>query len=100
MAVRIGSMKKEGMLLYYASLPINKVAFVTAIMLSRLSVTLPGMIAPMLFGTLIYKVDLNFNVWILLLLPLTALALDERQQDPDFISFLSDLCPLFLCVFC
>src|SRR5882724_3254019 len=25
MAVRIGSMKKEGMLLYYASLPINKV---------------------------------------------------------------------------
>jgi len=75
MAVKIGSMKKEGMLLYYASLPINKVAFVTAIMLSRLSVTLPGMIGPMLFGSLIYKVDLNFNVWIVLLLPLTALAL-------------------------
>ena len=75
MAVRIGSMKKEGMLLYYASLPINKVAFVTAIMLSRLSVTLPGMIGPMVFGSLIYKVDLNFNVWIVVLLPLTALAL-------------------------
>ena len=75
MAVRIGSMKKEGMLLYYASLPINKVAFVTAIMLSRLSVTLPGMIGPMLFGSLIYKVDLNFNLWIVFLLPLTALAL-------------------------
>lgn len=75
MAIRIGSMKKEGMLLYYASLPINKVAFVTAIMVSRLSVTLPGMIAPMLFGSLIYKVDLHFSVWIVLLLPLTALAL-------------------------
>jgi len=75
MAVRIGSMKKEGMLLYYASLPINKVAFVTAIMLSRLTITLPGMIAPMLFGSLIYKADLNFSMWILLLLPLTALAL-------------------------
>jgi len=75
MAVRIGSMKKEGMLLYYASLPINKVAFVMAIMLSRLSVTLPGMIAPMLFGSLIYKIDLNFSLWIVLLLPLTALAL-------------------------
>jgi len=75
MAVRIGSMKKEGMLLYYASLPISKVAFVAAIMLSRLTVTLPGMIAPMLFGSLIYKVDLNFSVWIIVLLPLTALAL-------------------------
>jgi ABC-2 type transport system permease protein len=75
MAIRIGSMKKEGMLLYYASLPINKVAFVMAIMLSRLSVTLPGMIAPMLFGSLIYKIDLNFSLWIVLLLPLTALAL-------------------------
>ncbi len=75
MAVRIGSMKKEGMLLYYASLPISKVAFVAAIMLSRLTVTLPGMIAPMLFGSLLYKVDLNFSGWIVLLLPLTALAL-------------------------
>lgn len=75
MAVRIGSMKKEGMLLYYASLPINKVAFVMAIMLSRLIITLPGMIAPMLFGSLIYKVDLNFSLWIVLLLPLTALSL-------------------------
>src|ERR1043165_3857626 len=58
MAIRIGSMKKEGMLLYYASLPINKVAFVTAIMVSRLRVTLPGMVAPILFGSLIYKVNL------------------------------------------
>ncbi len=77
MAVRIGSMKKEGMLLYYASLPINKVAFVTAIILSRLTITLPGMIGPMLFGSLIYKVDLNFSIWIVLLLPLTALALSS-----------------------
>lgn len=75
MAVRIGSMKKEGMLLYYASLPISKVAFVAAIMLSRLTVTLPGMLAPMLFGSLLYKVDLHFSLWIILLLPLTALAL-------------------------
>jgi len=77
MAVRIGSMKKEGMLLYYASLPISKVAFVTAILLSRLVITLPGMIAPMLFGSLVYKVDVNFNLWIVILLPLTALALSS-----------------------
>jgi len=75
MALRIGSMKKEGMLLYYASLPINKVAFVTAIILSRLTVTLPGMLAPILFGSVLYKLDLNFSVWIIVLLPLTALAL-------------------------
>lgn len=75
MAVRIGTMKKEGMLLYYASLPISKAAFVTAIILSRLAVTLPGMVAPMVFGALLYKVNLHFSLWIVVLLPLSALSL-------------------------
>lgn len=75
MAVRIGSMKKEGMLLYYASLPISKVAFVIAVIATRLIVTLPGMLAPMLFGRLIYNVPLAFDPWIIVLLVLTALSL-------------------------
>ncbi|MEP7288988.1 MAG: ABC transporter permease [Chloroflexota bacterium] len=75
MATRIGSMKKDGTLVYYASLPISKVAFLMAIVFSRLIVTLPGMIAPMLFGHWLYGVDLQLNVWLLFLLPLNALAL-------------------------
>jgi ABC-2 type transport system permease protein len=77
MAIRIGSMKKEGMLLYYASLPISKAAFIIAVMLSRLVITLPGMLVPMLFGALIYDVHLEFNLWIIVLLPLMALALSS-----------------------
>jgi ABC-2 type transport system permease protein len=74
-AVRIGSMKKEGMLLYYASLPISKIAFVVAIVLARLVVTLPGMLAPLVFGSVVYHIDLDFSPWIVLLLPLMALAM-------------------------
>jgi ABC-2 type transport system permease protein len=74
-AVRIGSMKKEGMLLYYASLPISKVAFVIATVLARMVVTLPGMLVPLVFGSVVYHVQLEFNLWIVLLLPLMALAM-------------------------
>lgn len=74
-AVRIGSMKKEGMLLYYASLPISKIAFVIAIVLARLVVTLPGMIAPLVFGSVVYHINLEFHLSIVLLLPLMALAM-------------------------
>src|SRR5438128_403242 len=43
-AIRVAAMRKEGTLLYYASLPISKTAFVLAVLLSRLAVSLPGMI--------------------------------------------------------
>jgi ABC-2 type transport system permease protein len=75
MAQRVGTMKKEGMLVYYASLPISKVAFIMAIMFSRLIVTLPGMLMPILIGPLLYNVSLEPSLWIFILLPLTALAL-------------------------
>jgi ABC-2 type transport system permease protein len=75
MAQRVGTMKKEGMLVYYASLPISKVAFIMAIMFSRLIVALPGMLMPILVGPLLYNVSLEPSLWILILLPLTALAL-------------------------
>lgn len=75
MAQRVGTMKKEGMLVYYASLPISKVAFIMAIMFSRLIVALPGMLMPILIGPLLYNISLEPSLWILILLPLTALAL-------------------------
>jgi ABC-2 type transport system permease protein len=75
LALRIGSMKKDGMLLYYASLPISKAAFLIAIVLSRLTVVLPAMLLPIIFGAWFYDLPLHFNLWILVVLPLTALSL-------------------------
>ncbi len=75
MAIRLGSMKKEGILVYYASLPISRVAFAGAIMFSRLVVLLPGMLCPILLGSAIYGIKLELNPWIVVLLPLTALSM-------------------------
>lgn len=75
LALRIGSMKQQGTLLYYASLPISKAAFVIAIVLSRLTVVMPAMLMPIIFGAWYYHLDIHFNLWILILLPLTGLSL-------------------------
>lgn len=75
MATRIGVMRKEGIMVYYASLPINRFALMSALIISRMVITLPGMIAPILFGMAIYHLQFTFSPWILLLLPLTALLL-------------------------
>jgi ABC-2 type transport system permease protein len=77
LAVRIGTMKKEGTLIYYASLPISKTAFLLAILLSRLVVTLPGMIVPLVFGAWLYQIPVSLNLWVLALLLLTAMALSN-----------------------
>jgi ABC-2 type transport system permease protein len=42
-----------------------------------LVVSLPGILTPLFFGALIYKVDIEFSLWIIILLPLTALALSS-----------------------
>lgn len=75
LALRIGSMKQQGTLLYYASLPITKAAFVIAIVLSRLTVVMPAMLMPIIFGAWYYNLDIHLNLWILILLPLTGLSL-------------------------
>jgi ABC-2 type transport system permease protein len=75
LSFKIGEMKKEGMLVYYASLPINKSAFVMAVVLSSMLISLPGMVLPILAGPVLYGVGFEFNLWVLLLLPLCALSL-------------------------
>ncbi|MBC7813958.1 MAG: ABC transporter permease [Burkholderiales bacterium] len=77
LAVRMTTMKKEGMLLYYASLPISKIAFVMAIILSRLVITLPGMLISIFGGLAMYGAELNFSLWIVVVLVITALALSS-----------------------
>jgi ABC-2 type transport system permease protein len=74
LAVRLGQMKKDGVLLYYMSLPISPIAFICAQMLSRLLITLPGMVITILAGVLLYDVPLSFSPWIFVLLLLCGLA--------------------------
>lgn len=74
-AQRIGNMKKEGTLVYYASLPISKTAFILAVIFSRLPLTLPGLLTPLVVGPLFNGAQLEFSLWVLLLIPLTGLAL-------------------------
>jgi ABC-2 type transport system permease protein len=75
LATRIGVMRKEGILIYYASLPISRFALITAQIFSRLVITLPGIVVPILFGSLIYQVQFTISPWILVLLPVIGLTL-------------------------
>lgn len=77
MASRIGVMRRDGILIYYASLPISNTAFLLSMMISRLLITLPGMLVPIAFGSWLYQVPLTFSPWILLLLPIAGLALSS-----------------------
>src|SRR5258707_10761436 len=74
-AIRVAAMRKEGILLYYASLPISKTAFILAVLLSRLVISLPGMIIAVFLGPRLYNISFEFSLWIVVLLPLTALSL-------------------------
>jgi ABC-2 type transport system permease protein len=46
-------------------------------MVSRLLLTLPGMIVPIVFGAWLYHIPLTINLWILILLPIAGLALSS-----------------------
>ncbi len=74
-ALNVGTMRREGVLVYYAALPISKFSFVCALLLSRLVISLPGMMVAILIGPRMYGVVYTVNIWILLLFPLTGLSL-------------------------
>jgi ABC-2 type transport system permease protein len=75
MSQKFGEMKKMGMIVYYASLPISKSAFIMAAILVRMLVILPGMLLPIIAGPLLYNMNFSFSPWVLILLPLTGLTL-------------------------
>jgi ABC-2 type transport system permease protein len=74
MASKLGEMKRDNSLSYYASLPINRFSFVFALILSRFVVTIPGMIAPLVFGAFFYEFRIELSLWLFLLIPLISLA--------------------------
>ncbi|MFE9201145.1 ABC transporter ATP-binding protein/permease [Micromonospora sp. NPDC007230] len=75
LAQRVGMLKAEGTIMYYASLPISKVSFVSALMLSRLLLIAPGLLTPMVAGAMLYDLQLSPSPLLLLVLPLSALSL-------------------------
>ncbi|MFI6696497.1 ATP-binding cassette domain-containing protein [Streptomyces sp. NPDC050433] len=75
LAQRIGVIKNDGMMVYYASLPISKASFVAAMILSRLLLIMPGLITPMIAAGLMYDVDFVISPALVIVLPLSCLAL-------------------------
>lgn len=75
LAQRIGVIKNDGMMVYYASLPISKTSFVAALVLSRLLLIMPGLITPIVAAQLMYDVDFTLSPALLLVLPLSCLAM-------------------------
>jgi ABC-2 type transport system permease protein len=103
MAQRLANFKSQGRLTYYASLPISKVAFILALIISRLGLTLVGMVVPLLVAPLIYNVQFDYNFWIVCILLLTAfalasigLALGVLVSDPDLTGQLGNLLLILL----
>jgi len=73
MAVRISSMRRDGMLIYYASLPIRKTALILALVLSRALLLLPPVLVTITVAPLLYHVTIHYDPALILLLPLLAL---------------------------
>jgi ABC-2 type transport system permease protein len=75
LAQRIGVIRRDGMLLYYASLPISMASFIAAIVLARFLIIVPGLITPIIAGSLMYGIELEISPIILLVMPLACLSL-------------------------
>ncbi|MFD6889361.1 ATP-binding cassette domain-containing protein [Streptomyces sp. NPDC059957] len=75
LAQRIGHLKSQGQMLYYASLPINKASFVAALVCARLVLVAPGLLTPVLAAKYLFGADVVLSPALLLVLPLSALAL-------------------------
>ncbi|NGY62589.1 ABC transporter ATP-binding protein/permease [Lentzea sp. NEAU-D13] len=75
LAQRVGVVRTSGMLLYYVSLPISRTAFLAALVFSRLLLILPGLVTPIVAARLMYDADLVLSPMLLVVLPLTCLAL-------------------------
>ena len=71
----LSGMKERGEFLYYASLPISKGSLLLAVIASKLLLQMPGIVVSLVGGSLIYGLDFELSPLLLLILPLTALAL-------------------------
>ena len=91
-------MKDRGEFLYYASLPISKGSLLLAVIASKLLLQLPGVIVGLIGGSLLYGLELQPNPMLLVILPLTTLALAGLgaalgilAPSPQFVSLVSQI---------
>jgi|GEM_PF-3068417 len=70
LAAKISFMRQQGTLLHYISLPINKFTFIAALLSARLVLLLPGIIAPVIAGMLMYGLDFQLSLWLLTVMAL------------------------------
>jgi ABC-2 type transport system permease protein len=75
LAQRIGMLKKDGMMVYYASLPISKAPFLAALVSARLMLITPGLITPVVVAIALYDADFELSPALLPVLLVTCLAL-------------------------
>jgi ABC-2 type transport system permease protein len=75
LAQRVGAIRSQGMMVYYASLPITPAPFLAALVLSRLLLVLPGVFTPVIAARLMYGLSFPVSPALLLIVPLASLAL-------------------------
>ena len=71
----LAQQRRSGSILYYASLPISKMAYVLAIVTGNGFAALPGVLVTVLAGSWLYQLPLAFNPLVLAVLPLAAISL-------------------------
>ena len=75
LAQRIGMLRKDGMMVYYASLPIGRASFLAAMVSARLLLVLPGLVTPVIAAILLYDADFTLSPALLPVLLVTCLSL-------------------------
>ena len=71
----LAQQRRTGSILYYASLPISKMAYVLAMVTGNGFAALPGVLVTVLVGSWLYQLPLAFNPLVLVVLPLSAVSL-------------------------
>jgi ABC-2 type transport system permease protein len=75
LAQRIGSLKREGTIVHYLSLPIAAGSYTLAVVSARLLLTLPAVVVPILGGRFLYGLDIRPNLAVLVVSALMGVAL-------------------------
>jgi len=71
----LAQQRRSGTILYYASLPISKTAYVLAIVAGNAIAAVPGAVVTVLVGAWIFGLQLAFNPLILVVVPLSMISL-------------------------
>jgi ABC-2 type transport system permease protein len=93
----------NGMLDYFATLPIYRGALILATVIAFLIMSLPSVIVTLILGTVILKIPLALSPWVLLVVPLVSLSLSGlgaliglMSRTPDEVNSISTITTFLL----